>query len=70
MIFLILIIGLLIIQDFLLLLVFRADPILAQKETPTVTLMIAVRNESVNIESLIQSLKELDYPIDRLQLLI
>ncbi|WP_226388886.1 glycosyltransferase family 2 protein [Penaeicola halotolerans] len=70
MIFLILIIGLLIIQDFLLLLVFRADPILAQKETPKVTLMIAVRNESANMEPLIQSLKALDYPVDRLQILI
>ncbi|UXP30852.1 glycosyltransferase [Reichenbachiella agarivorans] len=39
-------------------------------ELPKVSILIAVRNESSNVASLCQTLGQLDYPIEKLQILI
>ncbi len=45
-------------------------PIDAQPITPSVTLIVAAHNEADSIESKIQNILQLDYPTDKLQILV
>jgi biofilm PGA synthesis N-glycosyltransferase PgaC len=48
----------------------RSRPILKKPSSPNVSIVIAVRNEEVNLPAKIENLNLLDYPRDRLQIVI
>lgn len=48
----------------------RRKPILRSPITPRVSILIAVRNEAANLPSKLKNLSQLDYPQDRLQIVI
>jgi biofilm PGA synthesis N-glycosyltransferase PgaC len=45
-------------------------PVLQQNVTPSVTIVIAARNEENNLPAKLENLRQLDYPRDRLQIII
>jgi cellulose synthase/poly-beta-1,6-N-acetylglucosamine synthase-like glycosyltransferase len=45
-------------------------PIIDEKDWPLISILVAARNEEHNIESCLQSLSELDYPQNKIQILV
>lgn len=48
----------------------RRQPIRSQPITPTVSILIAARNEEATLPAKLENLRRLDYPLDRLQIVI
>jgi cellulose synthase/poly-beta-1,6-N-acetylglucosamine synthase-like glycosyltransferase len=48
----------------------RSRPILKQRITPDVSIIIAARNEEANLPDKLENLRHIDYPSDRLQIVI
>ncbi|MEO6981728.1 MAG: glycosyltransferase family 2 protein [Edaphobacter sp.] len=48
----------------------RGRPILRQRHMPTVSILIAARNEEANLPAKLENLYQLNYPQDRLQIII
>src|SRR5215467_3467950 len=48
----------------------RRRPILKRLNAPTVSIVIAVRNEEANLPAKLENLRSLDYPKDQLQIVI
>ena len=49
---------------------FRQRPILKRQITPTVSIVMAARNEEANLPRKLENIRSLDYPQDRLQIVI
>jgi len=49
---------------------FRKQPLLKERFTPSVSIVIAARNEEVNLPAKLENLRLLDYPQHRLQIVI
>lgn len=49
---------------------FRARPIVKRYATPSVSIIMAVRNEEANVTAKLENLRMLEYPKDRLQIVI
>ena len=48
----------------------RAQPLLKEPITPSVSIIIAARNEEVNLPAKLKNLSQLEYPPDRIQIVI
>lgn len=49
---------------------FKKTPIIKEDELPTVSVLIPARNEAENLPACLDSLLQLDYPVDKLEILI
>jgi cellulose synthase/poly-beta-1,6-N-acetylglucosamine synthase-like glycosyltransferase len=61
-----------ILMDMLVLMLFRADRLDANsvEDWPRVSVLVPMRNEAMNVEGLLKSLLKLDYPKERIEILI
>ena len=62
------------VQKFIVLMVFairfKEVPEIAEKSLPTVSILIPARNEALALPACLDSLLELDYPLDKLEILV